>query len=173
MKLKFILMILLASSVFAHSDAVEGLVHFFTDENKSAHEFRIHYPNLTNDRVERGRRIPNGKQRDCIAFTFNYSKDDGKEVIEISKAIKVEQQLGGGLQDAEGQEIEPLREELSLTNVKGTFVYFIKPEMFYLTNFRISTRDGNTFTENFKGILGREASMNLSLEYRRGCLGVL
>jgi hypothetical protein len=173
MKIKFILMMLLASNAFAHGGEVEGLVHFFTGENKSAHEFRIHSPNLTNDRVERGRRISNGKQRDCIAFTFDYTKDDGKEVIKIAKAIKVEQQFGGGLQDAEGQDIEPLREELSLTNVKGTFVYFIQPEVLYLANFRISTRDGNTFTENFKGILGEEASMNLSLEYRRGCLGVL
>jgi hypothetical protein len=154
-------MMLLASSAFAHEIVEEeATVHFFTGENKSAHEFRIHYPNMMNDRVERGRRnrsISSGRQRDCIAFTFDYTKDDGQEVIEIAKAIKVEQ----------------LGKELTLTNVKGTFVYFIQPQTFYVTNFRISTLDGNTFTENFRRILGQETVMNLSLEYRRGCLGVL
>ncbi len=149
--MKFLLLIgvnfLITTSAFAHLN--EGVdVHFFTEEDKSSQEFDIHAINLTNERVERGRRISNGRVRDCLAFTFDYTEDDGREVLQIAEAIKVKE----------------LGQELRLSNVKGTYVYFVDPRVFFVARFKISTLDGKTFTENFKRILGEKTVMNLSLE---------
>lgn len=134
-------------------------VAFYTEENINKVHYTIQYPSLTNDLVLAGRQLSNRWITDCVAFVSN-SAVPAVQMQKLASALRFE--IGNHK-----------RTDVNAIEKNGTVLFSMKEsDGAYQTQLIIETRDGKSFSENMKRILG-ENVMNLRLEYRRNCHGIL
>lgn len=136
------------------------VVTFYIPSSVNEVLYKIPYPNLSFDVVIQVHERPNFGEADCIAMISSSADITEEKALELLSQIIVEE--GGSLQNT-----------LPPGFKNGTMVYNFSPGATFFTRLRVKTKHQKSFYDIKREVLGDNVGLNLRLEYRKGCRGIL